>query len=978
MFTQRDYAEAVQALQRTLAIDPWQEQTHRNLMIAYSRTGNFNAALAQYNDCRQILKHELGIDPDPETTALYERIQATRQTSPQWLPQPATPFIGRHTESALISENLSNPACRILTIVGMGGTGKSRLALAIASQANQEHNLQFLSGVAYISLAGIKENNLIVTTIANALNLSLVGSANSKNQLFNYLKNHEMLLVLDNLENVETSQSLLTELAAKCPQLKILITSREPLTLIENCRLNLDGLSYPSTNTTVQQPHQAMEYDAVRLFVQSAKQFRPNFTLETADVPHLIRLCQILSGVPLALQLAAAWLRVMSLRDIFIEIQQNLDLLSSRLRDIPQRQQSMNIVFEHTWTLLSETEQAAFQAISVFEGGFSHEASQEVLEIEPQNLSSLIERGLLITTDSQAKRFSAHELSRRFAAEKLAQSNQYAPTLTRHSRHYLKLLEANENNLYGENPQKTLSTLLPDLQNIRRAWQWAVTQANYQLLSSSAEGLKILFDLPGLYEEALRLLNMATKQLRKEKTSSQIKSLQATLCQLTLKEAFFHLRRGNHHQAYTLTTGALELAENLNQPQYVAEANNLLGDISKRLPLEKTTETYYLLAERDYLASGEIRALAANYNSLGWFFIHDDPERALDYFQKAYKGHSEEGNKLGMAVSSGSIASIQFDKGNTTEALHQLKESHKLFKEGGYLGGVSSTANNLGIFQHVLGRYNEALSFFNLSLEIKNRLGQLSQRFLTLSHIGVVHIELGDYQTAGQYLEEALHFYEENSPQFPLLVTLWEQAHLFIRTGQFELAETNLKRVREIAQNDSPGQLRTLAISTSLLGLLHKYRKENDRALAYFEEATSYFQDYRNPIDEARYALLPMASLLVEQGKLDTAETLLAKIRPLQERLNKNPIVLEMNILQARIEHARGHTHTARKILADIIPNEERPSDPAAIQYEQWRLTQSKTNAQKALSLYEKLVTTSPNIIFLQRVNELEKFLQST
>jgi tetratricopeptide (TPR) repeat protein len=408
---------------------------------------------------------------------------------------------------------------------------------------------------------------------------------------------------------------------------------------------------------------------------------------------------------------------------------------------------------------------------------------------------------------------------------------------------------------------------------------------------------------------------------------------------------------------------------------YTADANALLGDISKRRPLDKATGDYYQQASVLYREVGVIRPLASLNNSLGWHHFYNAPEKAMGHFQEAYAGHSRIGNILGMATSSGSMALLQFDRGEPDEAAARLKDSLAYYEKGGYLAGASAAAHNLGTIYYQLGRYETALTYFDRSLEIKRQLGTLMELFLTIGSVGVVKIEVGDYGEARRQLEEALHFFEESGPESELLVVLWELARLAARTGHFSEAEANLERVRQLARGGENPNWRALPISTALLARLYHYRGQEAQALTYFEEAKEYFEHYRQPFDEARFLLLPKAALWVGQNKLEAAQGLIEQIRPLQA--GDSAIVLNSMLLEVRIAHAGGRMEDARAILASLVPHPERPSDPALIQYELFHLKRNRQEAELALSLFKNLTAKTPDISYQEQLQELELFLET-
>jgi DNA-binding SARP family transcriptional activator len=243
-----EYAAGIEYTNRLLALEPWQEKAHRQLMTLLARSGQQSAALAQYETCRRILAEELGVEPLPETQALYHRLKTRREASPDNLPPQTTPFVGRQAELVQIAHHLERADCHLLTLIGAGGIGKTRLALQAAGQALDA----FADGVYFVSLVGISSPEFLVPTIEEALGYPLSGEADPRRQLLNYLHQKEMLLVLDDFEHLlfspggnDSGRDLLLEMVGTAPKLKLLVTSRERLNLQAEWLLTLQGLPYP-------------------------------------------------------------------------------------------------------------------------------------------------------------------------------------------------------------------------------------------------------------------------------------------------------------------------------------------------------------------------------------------------------------------------------------------------------------------------------------------------------------------------------------------------------------------------------------------------------------------------------------------------------------------------------------------------------------------------------------------------------------
>jgi len=507
----KDFEPAIQHARRWLSIDPIHEPAHQQLMTIYEASGQRSAALRQYDTCQQVLFEELGVEPSQETQDLYQGIKTRTLISlpdpfpKSNLPAQPTPFIGREIELAEIREKLKQSDCRLLTLLGPGGSGKTRLAIQTAEGLLED----FRQGVFFVNLAQLEDISNIPSTIASALNFSFSEGGAPEEQLLGYLRNKEMLLIMDNFEHLVQGAKIVNQIVIFTASVKILATSRTSLAITSEHLYEVMGMAYPETHTS--DLNTSSQYSAVRLFESGARRRQSAFELTAVNIPDVIRVCSLVEGMPLGIVLAASWIELLTPTEIASEIYRDLEFLETELSDLPQRQRSLRSVFNHSWRLLSESERALMPALSVFRGGFTQEAAQKIASASLGNLLRLTQKSILYRKPDG--RFEIHELLRQYAAEKLTQNSTYQEDiLKKHSDYYCQALAVWERDLQNPTQAAAIKEMRVEIDNIRAAWAWALDNGKIKILLNAINGLGIF-----LLKERRRLELVETCQFLADK-----------------------------------------------------------------------------------------------------------------------------------------------------------------------------------------------------------------------------------------------------------------------------------------------------------------------------------------------------------------------------------------------------------------------------------------------------------------------------
>jgi predicted ATPase/class 3 adenylate cyclase len=668
----------------------------------------------------------------------------TLSAHPQNLPPQSTPFLGREKELEELIALLDDPKARLITILGPGGIGKTRLGLQAASETVE----RFRYGAYFVPLAPIESPDVLVTAIADALKFSFYMGEDHGKQLSNYLREKEILLVLDNFEHVIESSPIVSELLAAAPGLNIIATSRERLNLAGETLYELRGMDTPP-ETGRDNPE---SYDAVRLFLQSVARMAPDFKPCSDDLACIVTVCRKLDGLPLGIELASALLRVMSCQELSREIEQNLDILESTQRDLPDRHRSLRGVFEYSWKLLDDAGKRAFRRLSVFRGRFTKQAAHEVADIGLMLMAELVDKSLLIRHPDGS--FSIHGMLRHFAKDKLAADVvEQREMNTKHCRFYLRLLgESEEDFCFGRNSEKT-QEVREKAEDLRAAWLWAVDNDEDELMQGALPGFYEYLTRSGRLSEGRELLGQAlTKQLNLgEKANSLLaERLKARIAGIEIEQSEFE-------KAGTMLKIALNIAHDLGDMREKAFILKQLGDMAQLQGSFDKAFSYFTVALEIYRELGDDWNLANILNYLGIIaYRRGEIDEAVRLYTESRQIRTRIGDLVGVAGSLNNLANMADYVGDYHEALRLQTESLRIKRELDERRAISNSLNGLGNIMLSLGNYSEAEKYYRESLEIRLELGDPLIIATSYNNLGRLSYLLRFYDKAMDYYQKSL------------------------------------------------------------------------------------------------------------------------------------------------------------------------------------------------------------------------------
>ncbi len=702
-----EHEQSLRFVQWQLKLEPWREEAHRQAMRLLSRTGQRSTALAQYKACRKALAEELGLEPSRETTALHERIRDTDTehyvipavVGSVFLPIAATPLIGREAEVTSVVERLLRDDVRLLTITGPGGVGKTRIALQAAADLRE----RFTDGAYFVNLAPLTDPNLVAVEIAATLGLAVTPNRPAEEGLIAHLRGKRVLVLLDNFEHLASAAPLLAHLVKSTPHVKLLVTSRVGLGLRGTLEFSVSPMSLPARNH-LPALERLSGYEAIRLFVDRATALQPDFRIDAGNAAAIVEICHRLDGLPLAIELAAARIKVLSPRAMLARMDSRLQLLAGKDRDVPARQQTLRNTIDWSYNLLDGAERALFQQIAVFQGGRTLHAIQAVcagtgtrwpagttavprpaLAAGPEvdlldSVEALVSKSLLqqmVREDDREPRFWMLETIHEYAREKLRESGVEADLRRRHARYFADLVQQIAPHLKQEEQAHWLEQLEAEVDNIRAVFQWAREVGEAGDDEAGEIGLRLAVEL----------------------------------------ERFWHvrvyLREGLEHTVGVLATGRPGGALRAKALRVAATLADACGDYAGALGLLEESAAIWR-------ALGDTREIADTLHDLGnVHYARADYVRARAFYEEALRFEEPRADRH---KSLHNLGLVHYEQGDLVAAEALLEELLALDRQAGDLRLVALSLANLGLIACERGDYALALARHQVSLAIRRDL----------------------------------------------------------------------------------------------------------------------------------------------------------------------------------------------------------------------------------------------------------------
>lgn len=666
------------------------------------RLKDLNQPVRLYQICAEGLKDEF-----PPLNTLDAR--------PNNLPFQLSRFVGREKEKEDIKELLKTHP--LLTLAGAGGTGKTRLALQAAAEIIDE----FEDGIWFVELATVSEPEYVIPEIMSVLGLTPDGKNAPADILKNYLREKEILIILDNCEHlINETAGISQQLLSSCPKLKILASSREALKIGGERTYHLPSMSLPDVRRSYDS-ESLSQFESVQLFIDRTLSVNPKFEITNENIPAVAQLCNDLDGIPLAIELAAARMNVLSVEKILERLSDRFKLLTGGKRTSLPRQQTLKALIDWSYGLLSEDEKLLFGRLSVFQGGWKLEAAEAVCSAEPVDefeildlMSNLIDKSLIKSSDSETDmRYSMLETIRQYSKSVLAGSKEEKDIKRRHLEYFSGLVIDSEEKLNGSGQRECLKMIDADYENIREALKWAIEEDPVEGIKMSIS-LGKYWELRGYFSEGYAYLKKGLSGIEEAEPPVKARALYLA--------GFLLTYLASHHEAEKYLLEALNIFRSLNDKKGEVPCLVMLGNVK--------------------LVDGNLEAME---------------ELSRDGLKTA----RQLGDKLLIALCLRYLAAGRMYQGNYEESAEMAEECLAIYREFGDGIHIAKIINNIGAIEYLAANYDKAIETWKECLELRRELGDRHGIAMSLTNLGSAYSMTKDYDTAEKYLHQSIELFKE-------------------------------------------------------------------------------------------------------------------------------------------------------------------------------------------------------------------------
>jgi predicted ATPase/DNA-binding SARP family transcriptional activator len=741
---QKEYAAAAGYLRPIVGIDPYREDSQRALMHALAGGGNPAGALLVYRQFRELLRREMATEPADETTALFRRLRAeARERSaprvpapplpasallspiPRSLPLVLTPLIGRNDAVREVVTRLAHAP--LVTLTGAGGIGKTRLALGVAEELADE----YADGARFVSLAPLSDPETVPDAVLTALGTVRGESPEAAVEfLKEFLASRRLLLVLDNCEHLlDACAALADALLCHCPGLRLLATSRQALGLRGETVWRVPSLALPPAAAEWPGGLGPSDYAAVRLFVERAQAAESGFALTPHNTTAVAAICRRLDGIPLALELAAARVRSLSVEDISARLSDGFGLLTGGGRTLLPRQQTLAATFDWGWDLLSDAERTLLSRLSVFAGGWGLEAAEAVCpdggalraDDVVDLLTALVDKSLVVyrpAVEGSAPRYFLLETVRQYAGERLRENDGDDATRDRHRGFFLALAEQARLKLTGPEQSLWLGRLETEHDNLRAALHRCERGPEMEAGLRLAQALWRFWYMRGYLSEGRQWLERMLARDTGAESAARTKALNAAgnLAQI----------QGDYGPARAFYEECLAIQRRLGDEIEIGNACNNLGNMVSDQGDYAGARALYTESLEISRRAGKRQGIANALSNLGQMaYEQGDYAGARPLWEESLTLERQLGNPAGIAASLGSLGMLADSEGDRDSAWSYLQECLALYRELGDQPGMSHALTNLGNVACRRGDFAAAEPLYVESLVIGRRLGNL-------------------------------------------------------------------------------------------------------------------------------------------------------------------------------------------------------------------------------------------------------------